>query len=79
MYSICNEQNNTESRMMEAQYTAKLFYNNEALDSQSSDDFQRLMITLLNQIECSNTSTQGVIINNLSGQVIHRCRKTCID
>ncbi len=64
---------------MDNQYTAKLYYNNKTLDSQSGNDFQTLMIGLLNQMEGSSSSTQGMIINNLNGSVIHRCRKTCIE
>lgn len=64
---------------MHSQYTAQLFYNNEHLDTHNGNDLNKLMATLLNQIEMSSTSTQGHIINNVSGKIIHRCRKTCVE
>jgi hypothetical protein len=64
---------------MTANFTAKLFINDEPHDAHSGNDFQKLMVTLLNQIELCNTSTRGIIINNSNGQIIHRCRKTYIE
>ena len=65
--------------MEQAKYTASLYYNEQLLDSQSGDDFRRLMAKLLNQMDISCTSTYGTIRDNRHGKVIHRCRKTTIE
>ncbi|MDF1796137.1 MAG: hypothetical protein P1U63_06325 [Coxiellaceae bacterium] len=65
--------------MIQQKYTATVYYNDQALDHNSSDNYIQLMTSLLNQIESSCTSTYGTIKDNNQGKIIHRCRKTCIE
>lgn len=65
--------------MEQHQYTATVYYNEQALDQQTSNNYRQLMVTLLNQIESSCTSTYGTIRDNHANKVVHRCRKTGIE
>ncbi len=65
--------------MSQRKYTATVYYNEQALDYRSGDNYIQLMTNLLHQIESSCTSTYGTIRDNHQGKIVHRCRKTCVE
>ena len=64
---------------MSRHYTATLIAANTTLSKHSSNNYQELLITLLNQIELCNTGTYGRIVDNKQRRIIHRCRKSHIE
>ena len=62
---------------MPGQYTATLYYNDQALSSQSSDDDNQLMISLLDMLETTTVDAHGVIVDNRQGgKVVKRVSKS---
>jgi hypothetical protein len=65
---------------MEAmRYTAVLYSANQAFLQQSADDFNRLTIKLMTNIETQNNYTTGVVTDNQTGNIIFRCRKAAME
>lgn len=64
---------------MISRYTAALYCNDQLIAKSYGNDFSYLMVKLLTGLERENSSASGKIIDNLTGKVIHRCRKTCFE
>jgi len=60
---------------MESKYTASIIFNNQQLDTQSSDNFNRLTAGIINIIETQYPNAQGEIRDNNLGKVIQRYRR----
>jgi hypothetical protein len=64
---------------MDYRYTAALYYGEEQLSEVAGNDARALWLQLLHQIEESQVSTYGLVVDQQNQQVLHRCRKAAID
>lgn len=66
----------TEDIAMESKlkYTADIFHNNQALDSHSSNNFDRLMVQIIHYLESFYPNATGTIRDNENGRVIQTYR-----
>lgn len=64
---------------MIGKYTANIFFNNQQLESQSGDNFNRLTARVINKIETQYPNARGEIRDNELGEVIQRYRITSFD
>ncbi len=64
---------------MESKYTANIIFNDQQLDTQSSDNLNRLTAHVINNIETQYPNAHGEIRDNCLGKVIQRYRRTACD
>jgi len=64
---------------MESKYTAHILFNDQPLETQSSDNLNRLAARVINNIETLYPSAYGEIRDNRLGKVIERFRRTACD
>jgi hypothetical protein len=60
-------------------YTSIVFSNEHVMCKRLGDDLADLTIKLLVRLECQNTSASGIIRDNITGEVVHRCRKSATE
>lgn len=56
-------------------YTSVLYCNDQVTGRSAGDDLTQLTIRLISRLDCENSYAYGEIRDNLSGQIVHRCRK----
>lgn len=64
---------------MKNKYSAFIYFDNKPLNHTDGNDLNKLMVTLLNDIENTCASSHAVIINNITGNVVQRLKKTFVD
>jgi len=64
---------------MESKYTANILFNDQQLETQSSDNLDRLTAHVISNIESLYPNARGEITDNVLGKVIQFCRRTACD
>jgi len=67
------------SNDMESKYTASILFNNQQLETQSSNNLNRLTAQVINNIETQYPNAYGEIRDNQLGKVIQVCRRAACD
>lgn len=62
-----------------SRYTAKLTYNGKVLMQSLGNDLQKLIIKTLFLLDNEKGSVSGVIFDNHTGEIVHRCRKAAME
>lgn len=56
-------------------YTARITHGQHILAQHQADSCYPLLVRLLVQLDGEQTGTYGQIVDNISGEVVHTCRK----
>ncbi len=63
----------------EERYTGQILVNDQVVETIIGHDLDKLKAKLLVSLNNEYNSGEGKIIDNMTGEVIHRCRRTAPD
>ena len=61
--------------MLKERYFAKIFANEQLVDSQSGADLSQMVANMLVKLENENSSVSCEIMDQETGEIVHRFRK----
>ena len=64
---------------MDNRYTATVMNNGKIIERQNGIDLENLSIFLINAIENQYHGCMGHITDNLTGAIVHQCKKAAVE